>query len=260
VPRGATPLAASRYADILTCLAADLEARTGQSLTPGALRQAIALYNEQRSLLADLKRRWLAEMVSTATYRHLRRMALIRDPEVANEQLRQALKGAEGEKTTFPNSGAPPSPQAPRLLLLAELAAPAGLVRLVEAHGARGVAEDSDLDERDLAGSVPADGEGIDELLLALAQAYLGRPPSPRARDLPRRLAYLSDLVAQRRITGAICAYNKFCDLYLAEFPTLQAHLKHLGVPVLLLELEDEAISGQHRTRVEAFLEMTNEQ
>jgi benzoyl-CoA reductase/2-hydroxyglutaryl-CoA dehydratase subunit BcrC/BadD/HgdB len=75
-------------------------------------------------------------------------------------------------------------------------------------------------------------------------------------RDLSRRMTYLSRLVAERGAQAAICAYSKFCDLYLAEYPSLKAHLEGLGVPVLLLELEDEAVSGQHRTRVEAFLEM----
>ncbi|MFQ5343649.1 MAG: 2-hydroxyacyl-CoA dehydratase [Anaerolineae bacterium] len=260
VPRAATPLAASRYADTLTRLAADLEAHTGQPLTTGGLRRAINVYNEQRSLLADLKHRWLTGTVDTTAYRRLRRMALTRDPVVANEQLRQALrehdKGTrgQGDKETRRLGNAaipsisPPllvspsphplvslSPSHPRLLLLAELAAPAGLVRLIEAHGARVVAEDSDLDERDLVGPVPAEAGTVKELLLALAQAYLARPPGPRMRDLPRRLEYLSGLVTERRITGAICAYSKFCDLYLAEFPVLQAHLKGLGVPVLLL-------------------------
>jgi benzoyl-CoA reductase/2-hydroxyglutaryl-CoA dehydratase subunit BcrC/BadD/HgdB len=292
-PRAATPLAARRYADTLARLAADtsvtlstsLEAHTGRPLTADGLRQAITLYNEQRSWLADLKRRWLTGIVDTITYRRLRRMALTGDPVVANEQLRQALrehdKGTrrQGDKETRRLGNAaipsisPPllvspsphplvslSPSHPRLLLLAELAAPAGLVRLVESHGARIVAEDSDLDERDVAEPVPAEAGTVKELLLALAQAYLARPPGPRMRDLPRRLEYLSGLVTERRITGAICAYSKFCDLYLAEFPVLQAHLKGLGVPVLLLELEDEAISGQHRTRVEAFLEMISGQ
>ncbi|NIR01100.1 MAG: benzoyl-CoA reductase, partial [Gemmatimonadales bacterium] len=64
---------------------------------------------------------------------------------------------------------------------------------------------------------------------------------------LPRRLAYLDELVAERSVQAAICAYSKFCDLYLAEYPSLKAHLEGLGVPALLLELEDEAVSGQHR-------------
>jgi benzoyl-CoA reductase/2-hydroxyglutaryl-CoA dehydratase subunit BcrC/BadD/HgdB len=254
VPRVATPLAASRYAGILTRMAAKMEDRTGRSLSAGSLHQAIAVYNQQRSLLADLRRQWLAGRVDTTTYRLLRRMALTQDPLAANGRLSQTLEEAErGEE-------APPvPPQSRHLLLLGELAVPAGLVRLIEAHGARVAAEDSDLDERDLARLVPADANTVEDLLMALANAYLSKPPGPRMRDLPRRLAYLSQLVAERSVQAAICAYSKFCDLYLAEFPVLKTHLEGLGVPVLLLELEDDGVSGQHRTRVEAFLEMLNE-
>ncbi len=259
VPRAATPLAASHYAGLLTRLAADLETHTGQRLGAKALRQAVGLYNEQRGLLADLKRRWLAGSVATIDYRRLRRMALTQGPTSANERLRQALakQATETVQETASFAGNAAFNGHSRLLLSAELAAPDGLVRLVESHNAQVVAEDSDLDERDLAWTVPTEGETVDELLLALAQAYLDRPPSPRPRDLPRRLAYFSGLLAERSVSGVICAYSNFCDLYLAEFPSLRAHLRGLGVPVLLLELEDEAISGQHRTRVEAFLELT---
>jgi benzoyl-CoA reductase/2-hydroxyglutaryl-CoA dehydratase subunit BcrC/BadD/HgdB len=251
VPRVATPLAASRYADILIRTAAELEGRTGRSLSAGSLHQAIAAYNRQRSSLADLKYQWLAGRVDTTTYRRLRRMALTQDPLAANGRLSETLEEAEaGEEAR------PVPPPSRRLLLLGELAVPAGLVRLIEAHGARVVAEDSDLDERDLARPVTADANTVEELLIALANAYLSKPPGPRMRDLPRRLAYLSQLVAERGVQAAICAYSKFCDLYLAEFPILKTHLEGLGVPVLLLELEDDGVSGQHRTRVEAFLEM----
>jgi benzoyl-CoA reductase/2-hydroxyglutaryl-CoA dehydratase subunit BcrC/BadD/HgdB len=250
VPRVASPLAADRYAEILARLVADLEARTRRSLNARSLRRAISVYNEQRSLLADLKGHWLAGRVNTVVYRRLRRTALTQDPATANERLREALA------VSGTGVGDSSNPSGRRLLLLAELAAPAGLVRLVEADGARVVAEDSDLDERDVAEAVPSDAETVEEILAALARAYLSKPPAPRMRDLPRRLDYLSRLVAGRDAQAAICAYSKFCDLYLAEYPSLEAHLEGLGVPVLLLELEDEAVSGQHRTRVEAFLEM----
>jgi benzoyl-CoA reductase/2-hydroxyglutaryl-CoA dehydratase subunit BcrC/BadD/HgdB len=250
VPRAASSLAADRYAELLARLVADLEAHVGRSLSARSLRRAIAVYNEQRSLLADLKRRWLAGSLNTVAYRRLRRTALTQDPVSANERLRAALEASDGGAS---NASAPP---AHRLLLLAELAAPAGLVRLVEGNGAQVVAEDSDLDERDLAETVPAETGTVEEALAALARAYVSKPPGPRTRDLSRRLAYLGGLVTERGAQAAICAYSKFCDLYLAEYPSLQAHLEGLGAPVLLLELEDEAISGQHRTRVEAFLEM----
>lgn len=254
VPRAATRLAIDRYAQVLSRTAADLAAHTPHSLSVAGLRRAIAVYNEQRLLLSHLKRHWLSGSLNTIPYRRLRRMALTQDPATANQQLAQALQGLTQTEENGPQPA--PSPAACRLLLLSELAAPAGLVRLVEAYQAQVVAEDSDLDERDLADPVPANPASVEEGLAALANAYLLKPPGPRLRDLPRRLAHISQLVAERGVVGAICAYSKFCDLYLAEFPSLKAHLEGLGVHVLLLELEDEAISGQHRTRVEAFLEM----
>jgi benzoyl-CoA reductase/2-hydroxyglutaryl-CoA dehydratase subunit BcrC/BadD/HgdB len=193
--------------------------------------------------------------VNTITYRRLRRTALTQDPLAANRALGQTLKEIEHEESNWSTLAS-----SRRLLLLAELAAPAGLIRLVEACGAQVVAEDSDLDERDLAGPVPTDAVNLEGLLGALAQAYLAKPPGPRMRDLARRLHYITQLVTERGVQAAICAYSKFCDLHLAEFPILRTHLEELGIPVLLLELEDEAISGQHRTRVEAFLEMMNEE
>ena len=215
VPRAATPLAVDRYAELLARLVSDLETHTRRSLISRSLRRAIDVYNEQKSLLSDLKRRWLAGSVNTVAYRRLRRMALTQDPATVNERLRGSLEGV----------GSDSNPPTRRLLLLAELAAPAGLVRLVEAQGAQVVAEDSDLDERDLAEPVPADAGTIEGLLIGLARAYLSKPPSPRVRDLPLRLAYLKRLVAERDVQAAICAYSKFCDLYLAEYPSLEAYL-----------------------------------
>jgi len=254
VPRSASGLAVGRYTSILGQLAAQLEGRAGRSLSAAALQQAIRVYNEQRQLLSQARQRWLAARVDTSTYRRLRRLALTQDPLAANLALREAL-----DETNLPGEPFVPGP-APRLLLLAELAAPAGLVRLVEERGARVVAEDSDLDERGSTEPILTEIRTVDDGLAALARAYLSAPPGPRMRDLPRRLAQLARLVAERGVQAAICAYSKFCDLYLAEYPAVRAHLEGLGVPVLLLELEDDAISGQQRTRVEAFLETVQAQ
>jgi benzoyl-CoA reductase/2-hydroxyglutaryl-CoA dehydratase subunit BcrC/BadD/HgdB len=215
------------------------------------LNRSIALFNEQRRLLAELKRHWLGRRLNTLVYRRLRRAALTQDPVAANETLKQTL-GQLKEDEQVP---ADPPPIL-CLLLLAELAAPDGLVRLVEAQGAQVVIEDSDLDERNLAELIPDDAHTVEEALLALAHAYLSKPPGPRMRDLPRRLTFLSQLIVERGVQAAVCAYSVFCDLYLAEYPSLKRHLEGLGIPVLLLELEDDTVSGQQRTRVEAFMEM----
>jgi len=252
VPRMGTPLAVSRYADTLTRLAGELQSLTGKTLTTTALRQATAQYNDQRDLLAKAKRCWLDGIISTATYRRLRRRALTADPIAVAEQIR--LMFAEIDAMDRDSGSETPS-AGHRLLLLAELAAPESLVRLVEGLGARVRAEDSDLDERDLAHAVPTEPETVEEFIRALAHAYLTKPPAPRMRDLPRRLDYLTRLVAEREIQAAICIYNKFCDLFLAEFPILKKHFEGLHIPVLPIEMEDEMLSGQQRTRIEAFLE-----
>ena len=96
-----------------------------------------------------------------------------------------------------------------------------------------------------------------DEMLRDMAARYLDKPPCPRMRDFPRRLAYLSQLISKRRIDGVICSYYKFCDLFMSEYPILRKAMQDLDLPVLLLEDEGEAtLSGQHRTRIEAFLEV----
>jgi benzoyl-CoA reductase subunit C len=249
VPRAASALAIGRYAAVLHRLAEEVEGRTGRSLSAAALEQAIGVYNEQRRLLEDARQHWLAGEIETRVYRRLRRIALTHDPTAANLALTQQL----GESRM---PAAPPARRSGlRLLILAELAAPAGLVGLVEERGARVVAEDSDLDERLSVEPVPAEVRTVDDGLAALAKAYLTAPPGPRMRDLPRRLAQLTRLAAERGVQAAICAYSKFCDLYLSEYPIVKGHLEQLNLPVLLLELEDDVISGQQRTRVEAFLE-----
>ena len=97
----------------------------------------------------------------------------------------------------------------------------------------------------------------IEEMLRDIAARYLDKPPCPRMRDFARRLTYLSQVISERRIEGVICFYYKFCDLFMSEYPVLRRAMQDMGLPILLLEDEGEAtLSGQHRTRVEAFLEV----
>lgn len=258
VPRSATPLAVQRYTEILYRTVPALEVYSQTKLEVRALKRAIVAFNEQRRLTASLKHHWLMHNLDTATYRRLRRSVLTRGPALVNRQLSSALDQLPSSEPEPRAAASSEHSSRCHLLLLAELAAPTALVRLIEAHGARLVAEDSDLDERDVTTTVPAEATTLKELLAELACAYLEKPAGPRNRRFSQRLAYLERLVIEREVRAAICVYAKFCDLFLAEFPFIKSHLEKLGVPVLLLEIEDETISGQHRTRVEAFLELMN--
>ncbi|MCS7260412.1 MAG: 2-hydroxyacyl-CoA dehydratase family protein [Anaerolineae bacterium] len=254
VPRTGDATAVRRFAAELARLAEQLERYTGVPLSAHRLRVAIALYNHQRRLLAALKARWLDGTLPTPLYRRLRQTTLTEHPQRASEAL-QAQLDALSVLAEAPRLADSPDRSGVRLMLLAELAAPAALVRLLEANGARVVAEVSDLDELSMTAMIAETGETVDALLIALAEAYLGKSPAPRVRAPMRRLEYLTRLARERAANAVICAYSKFCDLPLAEYPMLRTAMERLGIPVLLLELEDEALSGQQRTRVEAFLE-----
>lgn len=253
LPRRADALGQNFYVATLTRFVTQLETRFGVTLTADALADSICIYNRQRALWSELRAAWVDGRVPTATYYALRDARFARDPVAANGQIRDALADAV--------DCAPNSSRAPRILLMGSLQVQRGLIEAIDDSRARitkatsVVAEDSACDEREV--SAPIREEGTrEELVRDLAVKYLVAP-APRMRDLPRRLDYLARLAETRRVNGVICSYYKFCDLFLAEFPVVKAFFESKKIPVLLLEDEgDPALSGQARTRLEAFVEM----
>lgn len=247
LPRRTDALGQEFYNATLARLVAQLEARFERMLTADALADAIRLYNRQRALWSNLRAAWVEGRVPTATYYALRDARCSLDPVAANLQIRAALDQAEHES--------PGDTNAPRLLLMGSLQVHRGLIDVIAASRARIIAEDSACDEREVRAPIREEGTRA-ELLRDLAVQYLVAP-APRMRDLPRRLDYLARLADTRRVNGVICSYYKFCDLFLAEFPVVKALFEARHVPVLLLEDEGApAVSGQARTRLEAFVEM----
>ena len=250
LPRRSDALGQDFYAATLARSVAQLEARFEMTLAADALADSIRLYNHQRALWNELCAAWVDGRVPTATYYALREMRFTGDPVNANAQIRDALADAA--------SRVPNSSDAPRLLLMGSLQVQRGLIDAIAVSRARIIAEDSACDEREV--SAPIREEGTrEELLRDLAVKYLVAP-APRLRDLPRRLDYLTHLAETRGVNGVICSYYKFCDLFLAEFPLVKTFFESKKIPVLLLEDEgDPALSGQARTRLEAFVEMIHE-
>ena len=93
-----------------------------------------------------------------------------------------------------------------------------------------------------------------------IARAILDRPPCARtiAPADPGRLAGLVlDDARKCGAKGVIAHVMKFCDPYLARLPAVRQALKEANVPLLVLEGDCSLRSlGQHRTRIEAFVEM----
>lgn len=256
MPRRTDSLGVEYYASALERAVVDLEKRFGQPLLAGVLAASVQVYNRQRTLWNELTCAWTSGRITTDRYSELRDLRWTSAPEIANGVLEQAL----AESATVP-----PAPRrGPRLLVMGSLNVPRYLTDAIEeGGGAWIVAEDSAcspcrVSKMDVSGietdiPIPETRAG---LLRALAVAYIDTS-APRQRDLSRRLDFLGKLVRTRQVQGVICSYYKFCDLYLAEFPIVKKYLEAQNVRVLLLEDEGEAnLSGQARTRVQAFLEI----
>jgi benzoyl-CoA reductase/2-hydroxyglutaryl-CoA dehydratase subunit BcrC/BadD/HgdB len=97
----------------------------------------------------------------------------------------------------------------------------------------------------------------VRDLMEQLAGQLLSRPPC--ARTLCHD-GLGQEVVSRAQASGAqgvIMHLVKFCDPYLARLPAIRRSLREAGLPVLVLEGDCSLRSlGQHRTRIEAFVEM----
>jgi benzoyl-CoA reductase/2-hydroxyglutaryl-CoA dehydratase subunit BcrC/BadD/HgdB len=95
------------------------------------------------------------------------------------------------------------------------------------------------------------------QLIEQIAAQLLSRPPCARTIQ---DLGFAQTAVSRARECGArgvIIHLVKFCDPYLARLPAIRQALREADLPVLVLEGDCSLRSfGQHRTRIEAFVEM----
>ncbi|MCF7823288.1 MAG: 2-hydroxyacyl-CoA dehydratase family protein [Candidatus Marinimicrobia bacterium] len=100
-----------------------------------------------------------------------------------------------------------------------------------------------------------------DDPMEYLVERFFLLPPcSTKAGGLDKRLQYLKKLIAKSRCHGVLFNTVKFCEPELFDQHFLIKSMKVMGLPVLNLETElQPGLSGQEKTRIEAFLEMLDE-
>jgi len=82
-------------------------------------------------------------------------------------------------------------------------------------------------------------------------------PCSTRGGDLDERLYHLSKLMNESQAQGLLFDIVKFCEPELFDHRLLVKTLRERNIPVLTLETElHNHISGQDKTRIEAFTEL----
>ena len=225
-----------------------LEKSFALKITDDSLRNAIEIYNESRTLLAQLYE--------------------------TRKRKNPPLTGAEALNVVLA-AGSMPRDQHNRLLkdLLQELDQRPGM----SGHRARlmiagsGGCDNPDYYEiiEDAGGLIVADtlcfgGRYFweptrigDDLPLNLAHAYLGRPSCANTTDqVVERFDFIKQTAGEYDVDGVIFQRIRYCDLWGGQLLYITDQMKKSTIPMLSLEREYKlGAVGQLRTRVQAFLE-----
>jgi benzoyl-CoA reductase/2-hydroxyglutaryl-CoA dehydratase subunit BcrC/BadD/HgdB len=92
----------------------------------------------------------------------------------------------------------------------------------------------------------------------ALAESYFAMAPcTTRNFPVDERLKHLVQKIERSGAKGVVFYTVKFCEPELFDIPQLVEGLKRRGLATLVMDTElNQGVSGQMRTRVEAFVEM----
>jgi benzoyl-CoA reductase subunit C len=228
-----------------------IEALTGRAISDGALSESIALFNRARSLVRRLYSRaasvhqqdgWSA----SALYERVR-AAFEMPKEAYVDHLTQILDddpvvSSDGDGRWLP-----------RVLVAGPALSDLALFEVLDQIGFHVVGDLFDLGERYFGVDAAEDADPLG----SLADRLLTLLPTPtKHHPLRTRADYLLSLAQERRADGVVFARKKFCDPHGFDYVQMRHALDRIGVPHLLLELEQASQTGQLRTRVEAFREM----
>ncbi|MGC8787748.1 MAG: 2-hydroxyacyl-CoA dehydratase subunit D, partial [Anaerolineae bacterium] len=224
-------------------LAVVLESEFGASVTEDALRTSIALYNEQRRLLAALYEHRQAFTVEQFWTLALAGMAI--PVEEYNTVLRSSLQNLrEKEESHY---------QGPAVILVGAILDDPVIPKMIYELGGRVVWDDLCTGSRYFDVLV----DETQEPFAALAERYLKRVPCPAKHDdTNSRVEHILNLIHRTEAQGVIFVPPKFCDPHAFDFTLLAKALASVGVPHLLIETDLTVPTGQLRTRIQAFIEL----
>lgn len=234
-----------------------IEEVTGNAVTPAALKEAIRVVNERRSVLQRLNRLRAASPVpiSGRDVLLVNQISFYDDPVRFTEniaklcdELEERVKAAEG---IVPEG-------TPRLMLSGcPMAVPNWkLPFIIESSGAVIVGEESCIGTRNTRDLVEDKGETLDELLDVLADRYM-KIDCACFTPNRERLDHIVEMARDLKVNGVVHYGLSFCQPYGIEAFKVEKALKSAEIPMLSIEtdysMEDVE---QLKTRVEAFVEM----
>jgi len=224
-----------------------LEEWLGRKIEDDAIRDAIDVYNTNRRLthqLYDLRKGDNPPMTGEEVMEVVLASQMV-DKREHNAAL-EALLGKLGSREINRPAGT-------RLMILGSEDDDIEFLNMVESSGATFVVDEHCTGTRYFWNEVETNGD----LMGSIADRYVKRPPCP-TKDWPerRRTEHILHLAKDYDVAGAIIMQQKFCDPHEIDVPALTKALKDTGVKTLFLEFDVTVPIGQFKVRVEAFLEM----
>jgi benzoyl-CoA reductase subunit C len=242
-----SPHAVSFLTKELEVFKASLEEWLGRSIDDQAIDDAIEVYNRNRRLtweVYNLRKSGSPPLTGEEAMEMVLSSQMVdkQDHNAALEALLAGLSKREVQRDT-----------GTRLMILGSEDDDVEFIQMVESCGATFVTDDHCTGTRYFWNNVEPDGDR----LAAIAQRYVKRVPCP-TKDWPKRtrVAHVLDLAKAYDVKGAVVMQQKFCDPHEIDTPALTKALNDAGIKTLFLEFDVTVPIGQFKVRVEAFLEM----
>ncbi len=245
-----SPRAAPFLTKELEVFKASLEKWLGRKIDDAAIDDAIEVYNRNRDLLwkvYELRKGDAPPLTGEEAMEMVLSSQMVdkQDHNAALETLLTRLSKRESTRST-----------GTRLMILGSENDDIEFIRMVELCDATFVTDDHCTGSRYFWNNVKLNGNRLENI----AERYIKRVPCP-SKDWPQRtrVAHVLELAKTYGIQGAIVMQQKFCDPHEIDTPALIKALNGVGLKTLFLEFDVTVPIGQFKVRVEAFLEMLQE-
>ena len=227
-----------------------IEKWTGKEITDDDLMRGIDIMNRNRQLMKqvyELRKREEPPLNGVESMYMVVSSQMI-DKEEHSRVVEGSLKELDNRTLG--------QPVGTRLMVLGSENDDHEFIDMVESCGSTFVIDDHCTGTRYFWDEVSPDGDP----LTAIANRYVNRVPCP-SKDWPvrTRVPHILSLAEDWDASGAVILQQKFCDPHELDIPAIKNALEEQGLTTLFLELDVTVPVGQFKTRVEAFLEILQE-
>ncbi|MGM0689421.1 MAG: 2-hydroxyacyl-CoA dehydratase subunit D [Bacillota bacterium] len=253
VPHQVSPWGQNFFKRELVFFKESLEKYTGNKIASGALKDAINVYNRNRSLVRELYqlRREPQPRIKGSKMLELLIHGGTLPASDFSILLEERLGQARQRRVEVDKK--------PRILVWGSIMDDPALLKMIEDAGAEVVADDTCIGFRVWEKDVPV----TDDPYEGLTRHYFTDFQCPRTDRGPGtdRFDYLLKRAREYDVDGIVGYCISFCDPHKFDYPDLRDYLKKEGLPLLLI---DDNYSfepaGSIKTRLQAFIEMLQKQ